>query len=99
MFSLSLSHSVIGLSDGLTVPFALTAGLAGLGNSKVVVLGGVAELIAGTISMGCGAFRECLVILLASHLMRPSHLMRRLTGRRGKSFLVLPKLQVLIHIL
>ena len=55
------------MSDGLTVPFALTAGLAGLGNSKVVVLGGVAELIAGAISMGCGAFRECLVTtLLAS---------------------------------
>ncbi|PVG01651.1 DUF125-domain-containing protein [Serendipita vermifera] len=47
---------VIGLSDGLTVPFALTAGLASLGNSKVVVLGGVAELIAGAISMGIGAF-------------------------------------------
>jgi VIT1/CCC1 family predicted Fe2+/Mn2+ transporter len=61
------SHSVIGLSDGLTVPFALTAGLAGLGNSKVVVLGGVAELIAGAISMGCGAFCEFLLTtLLAS---------------------------------
>lgn len=48
--------SVIGLSDGLTVPFALTAGLASLGDSKVVVLGGVAELIAGAISMGIGAF-------------------------------------------
>lgn len=47
---------VIGLSDGLTVPFALTAGLASLGNSRVVVLGGVAELIAGAISMGIGAF-------------------------------------------
>jgi VIT1/CCC1 family predicted Fe2+/Mn2+ transporter len=49
---------VIGLSDGLTVPFALTAGLASLGSSKVVVLGGVAELIAGAISMGIGAFCE-----------------------------------------
>lgn len=47
---------VIGLSDGLTVPFALTAGLASLGSSRVVVLGGVAELIAGAISMGIGAF-------------------------------------------
>ena len=56
-----LFHSVIGLSDGLTVPFALTAGLAGLGNSRVVVLGGVAELVAGAISMGCGAFCECLL--------------------------------------
>ncbi|CAK5267775.1 unnamed protein product [Mycena citricolor] len=37
---------VIGLSDGLTVPFALTAGLSSLGESRLVVLGGVAELIA-----------------------------------------------------
>lgn len=47
---------VIGLSDGLTVPFALAAGLAGLGDSRLVVLGGVAELIAGAISMGIGGF-------------------------------------------
>ncbi|KDQ56772.1 hypothetical protein JAAARDRAFT_207842 [Jaapia argillacea MUCL 33604] len=47
---------VIGLSDGLTVPFALTAGLAGLGSSRVVILGGIAELIAGAISMGIGGF-------------------------------------------
>ena len=47
---------MIGLSDGLTVPFALTAGLSSLGESKLVVLGGVAELIAGAISMGIGGF-------------------------------------------
>jgi VIT1/CCC1 family predicted Fe2+/Mn2+ transporter len=50
------THSVIGLSDGLTVPFALTAGLSSLGESKLVVLGGIAELIAGAISMGIGGF-------------------------------------------
>jgi vacuolar iron transporter family protein len=49
--------SVIGLSDGLTVPFALTAGLSSLGESRLVVVGGVAELIAGAISMGIGGFR------------------------------------------
>ncbi len=48
--------SIIGLSDGLTVPFALTAGLSSLGESKLVVLGGIAELIAGAISMGIGGF-------------------------------------------
>jgi vacuolar iron transporter family protein len=48
--------SVIGLSDGLTVPFALAAGLSALGESKYVVLAGVAELIAGCISMGIGGF-------------------------------------------
>ncbi|EDR10487.1 uncharacterized protein LACBIDRAFT_325140 [Laccaria bicolor S238N-H82] len=47
---------VIGLSDGLTVPFALAAGLSSLGESKLVVLGGIAELIAGAISMGIGGF-------------------------------------------
>ncbi|KAJ3556434.1 hypothetical protein NP233_g11978 [Leucocoprinus birnbaumii] len=47
---------IIGLSDGLTVPFALTAGLSSLGNSRLVVLGGIAELIAGAISMGIGGF-------------------------------------------
>ncbi len=49
-------HSVIGLSDGLTVPFALAAGLSSLGESRLVVLGGIAELIAGAISMGIGGF-------------------------------------------
>jgi vacuolar iron transporter family protein len=40
----------------LTVPFALTAGLSSLGESKLVILGGFAELIAGAISMGIGGF-------------------------------------------
>jgi len=47
---------VIGFSDGITVPFALAAGLSSLGSSRLVVLGGVAELIAGAISMGVGGF-------------------------------------------
>ena len=48
------SDAIIGLSDGMTVPFALTAGLASLGDTRLVVLGGLAELIAGAISMGLG---------------------------------------------
>lgn len=52
---------IIGLSDGLTVPFALTAGLSGIGNSRIVVMGGLAELIAGAISMGVGGFRTFLL--------------------------------------
>lgn len=52
------SHSIIGLSDGLTVPFALTAGLSSLGSSRLVVTGGLAELCAGAISMGLGGYRE-----------------------------------------
>ncbi len=46
--------SIIGLSDGLMVPFALTAGLSSLGSSRLVVQGGFAELISGAISMGIG---------------------------------------------
>jgi VIT1/CCC1 family predicted Fe2+/Mn2+ transporter len=51
-----ISDSILGLSDGLTVPFALSAGLSALGNTKVVVLGGLAELAAGAISMGLGGY-------------------------------------------
>ncbi len=49
-----MSDIIIGLSDGLTVPFALTAGLSSLGNSKLVITGGMAELVSGAISMGLG---------------------------------------------
>ncbi|KAJ3084559.1 Vacuolar iron transporter 1, partial [Physocladia obscura] len=47
---------VVGLSDGLTVPFALTAGLSSLGNSRFVVVAGMAEIVAGAISMGLGGY-------------------------------------------
>ncbi|KAI8996893.1 Ccc1 family [Pilobolus umbonatus] len=48
--------AIIGLSDGLTVPFALAAGLASLGDSKIVIYGGAAELVSGSISMGLGGY-------------------------------------------
>ncbi|KAL3232084.1 Protein CCC1 [Nakaseomyces bracarensis] len=51
-----ISDLIIGLSDGLTVPFALTAGLSSLGDSKLVITGGFAELISGAISMGLGGY-------------------------------------------
>ena len=48
---------VIGMSDGLTVPFALAAGLSGAGsNSHIVVTAGIAEIVAGSIAMGLGGF-------------------------------------------
>ncbi|KAH8909414.1 vacuolar iron transporter [Coniochaeta sp. PMI_546] len=47
---------IIGFSDGLTVPFALCAGLSSLGNTRLVVVGGLAELFSGAISMGLGAY-------------------------------------------
>ena len=51
-----ISDATIGLSDGLTVPFALTAGLSALGDTRVVIYGGFAELIAGALSMGLGGY-------------------------------------------
>jgi len=48
---------VIGMSDGLTVPFALAAGLSGIANSTAIVItGGLAEIAAGSVSMGLGGF-------------------------------------------
>jgi VIT1/CCC1 family predicted Fe2+/Mn2+ transporter len=48
---------VIGLSDGLTVPFALAAGLAGaVGATRLVLLAGMAEIAAGSIAMGLGGY-------------------------------------------
>lgn len=51
-----LSDVTIGLSDGLTVPFALTAGLSALGTTELVIYAGFAELVAGAISMGLGGY-------------------------------------------
>lgn len=48
---------VIGMADGLTVPFALAAGLSGTGQSTaVVVIAGLAEIAAGSIAMGLGGY-------------------------------------------
>src|SRR5947209_13203066 len=48
---------VIEMSDGLTVPFALAAGLAGaVSNHWLIVIGGLAEMTAGSIAMGMGGF-------------------------------------------
>jgi VIT1/CCC1 family predicted Fe2+/Mn2+ transporter len=48
---------VIGMSDGLTVPFALAAGISGaIANTHLVVAAGFAEIAAGSIAMGLGGF-------------------------------------------
>ncbi len=48
---------VIGMSDGLTVPFALAAGLTGaVQSSTIVVTAGLAEIAAGSIAMGLGGY-------------------------------------------
>jgi vacuolar iron transporter family protein len=48
---------VIGMADGLTVPFALAAGLSGIvASTHVVVVAGLAEIAAGSIAMGLGGY-------------------------------------------
>ncbi len=48
---------VIGMSDGLTVPFALAAGLSGaVASTSIVVTAGLAEIAAGSIAMGLGGY-------------------------------------------
>ena len=48
---------VIGMSDGLTVPFALAAGLSGaISTTSIIVTAGLAEIVAGSIAMGLGGY-------------------------------------------
>ena len=48
---------VIGMSDGLTVPFALAAGLTGaVDSTTIIVTAGLAEIAAGSIAMGLGGY-------------------------------------------
>src|SRR4051812_1366851 len=52
-----LTDIVIGMSDGLTVPFALAAGLSGaVSTSNIIVIAGIAEICAGSIAMGLGGY-------------------------------------------
>src|ERR1700678_1862401 len=55
--SATVRDIVIGLSDGLTVPFALAAGLSGaVTSAHIIVLAGLAEIAAGSIAMGLGGY-------------------------------------------
>lgn len=52
-----LRDVVIGMSDGLTVPFALAAGLSGaVSSTGIIVIAGIAEIAAGSIAMGLGGY-------------------------------------------
>ena len=52
-----ITDIVIGMSDGLTVPFALAAGLSGAVDSNAIVItAGIAEIVAGCIAMGLGGY-------------------------------------------
>lgn len=77
-------NSIIGLSDGLTVPFALTAGLSSLGSSKLVVTGGLAELCAGAISMGLGGYLASQAELDHFHYLRRQTAARVLRSCSGE---------------
>lgn len=55
-----LHDFVLGFADGLTVPFALTVGFASLGSQKLVIMGGLAELLSGALSMGLGQYLAAL---------------------------------------
>src|SRR5512141_1597724 len=53
----SVRDMVIGMSDGLTVPFALAAGLSGaIDTTAIIVTAGLAEIAAGSIAMGLGGY-------------------------------------------
>ena len=55
--SATVRDVVIGMSDGLTVPFALAAGLSGtVSQTAIVVIAGLAEIAAGSIAMGLGGY-------------------------------------------
>ena len=48
---------VIGMADGLTVPFALAAGLSGaIDSTRIIITAGLAEIAAGSIAMGLGGY-------------------------------------------
>jgi hypothetical protein len=47
---------VIGMADGLTVPFALAAGISAIASTHIVVTAGLAEIVAGAIAMGLGGY-------------------------------------------
>ncbi len=55
--SATVKDIVIGMSDGLTVPFALAAGLSGaVKDNTIIITAGIAEIIAGSIAMGLGGY-------------------------------------------
>lgn len=52
-----ITDIVIGMSDGLTVPFALAAGISSaVSDNHIVTTAGIAEIIAGSIAMGLGGY-------------------------------------------
>jgi vacuolar iron transporter family protein len=79
-----VSDVVIGMADGLTVPFALAAGLTGVvASSSIVLTAGVAEIVAGSIAMGLGGYLagQTAVEHYASELRREYEEVERVPAR------------------
>jgi vacuolar iron transporter family protein len=86
----SVRDVVIGMSDGLTVPFALAAGLSGaVAASRIVVTAGLAEIAAGSIAMGLGGYLAARSDAehYASELKREWHEVRALPDREDEEVL------------
>ncbi len=78
---------VIGMSDGLTVPFALAAGLTGVvAASHIIITAGLAEVAAGSIAMGLGGFLAARgdAEHYASERKREQHEVQALPDREAK---------------
>lgn len=77
---------IIGVSDGLTVPFALAAGLSGANaSSSIILTAGIAEVAAGAISMGLGGYEY---ITCFRHTTYISQYLQHFTLKRGHIFLI-----------
>jgi VIT1/CCC1 family predicted Fe2+/Mn2+ transporter len=62
---------VIGMSDGLTVPFALAAGLSGaVDSTALIITAGLAEVAAGAIAMGLGGYLAARTDIEVNHAPR-----------------------------
>ena len=86
--SQAIRDLILGVADGLTVPFALAAGVSGaVAGSGLVVTAGLAEIVAGAISMGLGGYlavRTQMQLAVGRAELVP---VRCGTGRRGRGWL------------
>src|SRR4249919_3506978 len=74
--SAAVRDVVIGMADGLTVPFALAAGLSGaVDATAIIITAGLAEVAAGSIAMGLGGYLAARTDAehYASELVREQH--------------------------
>lgn len=78
--SVLIRDTILGFADGLTVPFALCAGLSSLNSSRLVVLAGLAELFSGAISMGLGCYLAAVTEAKGYEVVERRLLERFVTG-------------------